>query len=104
MCNLRFADDVILLATSKNQLKQMIHDLSIAAEEVGLELHMGKTKILTNQEKTGSVEVRGARIDIVEETEYLGRRLTLKDTHATKVRNRVTKALEKFMALKQKLC
>ena len=44
--NLRFADDVLLVAKSIKVLKQMLADLSVAAGEVGLELHMGKTNYL----------------------------------------------------------
>ena len=66
LCNLRFADDLIILATSRKQLKSMLLDLSSAAEVVGLELHMGKTKILTNSESAGSIEIKGAQVPIVE--------------------------------------
>ena len=46
--NLRFADDIILLAKSIKVLRRMLEDLRAAAGEVGLELYMGKTKIFAN--------------------------------------------------------
>jgi hypothetical protein len=48
LCNLRFADDVLLLATSKEQLRQMLEDVIKATAAAGLELHFGKTVILNN--------------------------------------------------------
>ena len=36
LCNLRFADDIILLATSRRQLRLMIKDLMQATEKQGL--------------------------------------------------------------------
>ena len=49
LTNLRFADDLLLVATSLEHLKQMIGDLSMEASRVGLQLHPDKTKILHNQ-------------------------------------------------------
>jgi hypothetical protein len=100
---LRFADDIILLATCKKQLKQMLSDLSIAAGKVGLELHMGKTKIFINLGLTGSVEIDGTRIGIVNSTEYLGRLLSFEDTHKVEIDSRVSKGWKKFMTLKNEL-
>ena len=48
LTNLRFADDVMLVARSLPQAERMLRDLAEAAAEKGLELHMGKTKILSN--------------------------------------------------------
>ena len=48
VCNLRFADDLLVIATSKRQLTRMLKELEEAVEDVGLILHAGKTKILTN--------------------------------------------------------
>ena len=48
LTNLRFADDVLLFATSLPQLKTMIGELAAEAQLTGLELHPDKTKILHN--------------------------------------------------------
>ena len=45
LCNLRFADDILLLATSRKDVEEMLVDLSTAANKAGLQIHMGKTKI-----------------------------------------------------------
>ena len=48
LTNLRFADDVLLLATCRGDVRKMINDLIEAAGTYGLKLHLGKTVVLTN--------------------------------------------------------
>eukprot|EP00973_Karenia_brevis_P084733 11757234-Karenia_brevis.AAC.1 len=48
LSNLRFADDLMLMASSKRHLKLMVGGLIEACAVVGLELHADKTKILHN--------------------------------------------------------
>ena len=49
LTNLRFADDVMLFATSKEQIRRMMCEFKKATEKVGLRIHADKTKILSNQ-------------------------------------------------------
>ena len=74
----------------------MLQDLIVAAKEVGLELHMGKTKVLTNDEGFTKKVMRigGATIDVLqtlESTNYLGRRLCLGQLHDTEIDSRLDK-------------
>ena len=48
LCNLRFADDLLMITSSKKQLKSMMTDLSDAVAQIGLVIDEGKTKVLTN--------------------------------------------------------
>ena len=48
LSNLRFADDVLLRATSSRDVSRMIKDLDSEARKYGVKLHMGKTVIMTN--------------------------------------------------------
>ena len=54
LTNLRFADDVMLFATSKKQIRKMMCDFKKATEKVGLRIHPDKTKILSNQSTINS--------------------------------------------------
>ena len=49
LTNLRFADDVLLFATSKDQLQKMLYESKESTEKVGLRIHPEKTKVLSNQ-------------------------------------------------------
>ena len=54
LTNLRFADDVMLFATSKEQIRNTMCDFKKATEKVGLRIHPDKTKILSNQSTMNS--------------------------------------------------
>jgi hypothetical protein len=112
MTNLRFADDILLTATSLSQLKKMLSHLGVAASSRGLELHPDKTKILTNAtRKTGrpkesTIIIGGMEIEILPSsgaTKYLGRQLSFDIPHETELRNRIAAAWRKFMTLKDEL-
>ena len=46
--NLRVADDAVRICKSLSEVEEMLTDLSQEAEKYGLEMHMGKTKVLWN--------------------------------------------------------
>ena len=46
--NLRFADDIVLLAESMDDLKTMLQELNSAAKSCSLQMNTAKTKILSN--------------------------------------------------------
>ena len=48
LTNLRFADDIVLIATSRDDIVTMLRDMGLASTEVGLKLHPVKTKMLSN--------------------------------------------------------
>ena len=52
LTNLRFADDVLLFASSKQQLQKMLCAFKKSTEKVGLGIHSGETKVLSNQART----------------------------------------------------
>ena len=49
LSNLRFADDILLLATSKDDAICMLEILTLELAEIGLILNTKKTKVLTTQ-------------------------------------------------------
>ena len=46
--NLRFADDIVLIETSLDDMITMIKDMNKASENIGLRLNNNKSFILTN--------------------------------------------------------
>ena len=79
--NLRFADDVFLVAKTKPQLISMLKDVQCASLQCGLELHPDKTKILSNttrksgKGKEKTADINGLQVEILpgEKTvKYLG--------------------------------
>ena len=57
LTNMRFADGVLLFASSKKQLSKMLCDFKRSTEKLGLRIHPGKTKILSNQSSNSRKEI-----------------------------------------------
>ena len=109
LTNLRFADDLLLLAASRAQVKHMLQDLINAAQKAGLEIHLGKTKVLSNEVGQGlqSLQFSAGKVDILPlsgSTDYLGRRLCLGSLHDSEIDSRLEKAWKKFFLWKAELC
>ena len=112
LTNLRFADDVLLLAPTLPQLTEMLTDLQREAMNYGLELHPDKTKILTNVSRRrgrnarSTTDVNGKPVAILhyhDHAKYLGRKLTFDDYHGIELDNRIASAWRKFNLLRQEL-
>ena len=103
--NLRFADDIVLLASTRAQLKQMLQDLIDAAGCSGLEVHMGKTKVLSSviHKRGQSMHLSAGTVEILpttDSTDYLGRRFCLGSLHDCEIDSRLDKAWKKFFVWK----
>ena len=63
LTNLRFADDVILVAQQRADVRKMLQDLKETSSKYGLKIHLGKTKVMTwNALVSGSHHVALATI------------------------------------------
>ena len=78
LCNLRFADDIDLLAGSETELQELTNRLVGAARDYGMEISADKSKILVNSPEgvTASIHLDGAPLEQVESFKYLGATLT----------------------------
>ena len=109
---MRFADDVLLIARSAGELEGMLGDLAREAEEAGLQLHFGKTKVLCNKfgredDRRTELKVKGKGVEVLPEgasTKYLGRALRLDAHNEAEIENRINIAWRRFMSLKAELC
>ena len=109
LSNLRFADDVLLFASTPTDIAKMINDLSQEAAKYGLKLHMGKTVVLTNRcaGRPASVKCGAQTVKVVGEDDtekYLGHKLSVSDFHRTEFDNRLASAWGAFFKLKDVLC
>ena len=109
LTKIRFADDLLLLGSSEQRIKCMPEDRMSKARDAGLNIHIGKTKCLTNDgiNKTWSLRADGANVEILSGAgvvDYLGRRLCLGNLHDAGIDAQLTKARREFMSAKQELC
>eukprot|EP00973_Karenia_brevis_P076570 10637426-Karenia_brevis.AAC.1 len=90
----------------------MIEQLSVEAMTVGLQLHPGKTKIMSNRckrrgneaqqfIKVGQLEIEILKRDAA--TKYLGRQVSFAKRHETELTNRINAAWRKFAVHKSEL-
>ena len=62
--NLRYADDMILMAESEEELKSLLMKVKKESEKTGLKLKIQKTKIMASGPIT-SWQIEGAKVKVV---------------------------------------
>ncbi|CAG9134349.1 unnamed protein product [Plutella xylostella] len=78
MSHLRFADDIVIMAESLQELSWMLSGLNAASRRVGLGMNLDKTKVMYNAHiKPEPVAVGEATIEVVKEYVYLGQTIRL---------------------------
>ena len=73
--NLRYADDTILMAESKEELKSLLIKVKEESEQVGLKLKIQKTKIMASGPIT-SWEIDGETVETVSDFIFWGSKIT----------------------------
>ena len=73
--NLRYADDITLIAESKEELKSLLMKVREESEEVGLRLNIQKPKIMASGPIT-SWQIYGETMEIVRDFIFLGSKIT----------------------------
>ena len=111
LTNVRFADDVMLFATSKEQIRNMMCEFKKATEKVVLRIHPDKTKILSNQSNMNSdtkryIKVGEMSIEILtknESVKYLGQRISFHQQETMEIKSRIRAAWATFHKYRQEL-
>ena len=80
LSNLRFADDVALFNETTKQMEKHLNNLNSESLKVGLKIHKGKTKYMTNHADSEDILIDQQKIEKVTEFKYLGQTTHLKDT------------------------
>ena len=106
--NLRFADDVLILANSLKQLQRLMTYFKRSTEAQGLEIRPDKKKILTNQEsnRLKETEIDGMHVEIIHPegiVKYLEQMITFMDQETTEVQHRIRCAWSAFARDQQEL-
>ena len=73
--NLRYADDTILMAESKEELKSLLIKVKEESEKVGLKLNIQKTKIMASGPIT-SWQIDREAMETVRDFIFLGSKIT----------------------------
>ena len=73
--NLRYADEITLMAESEEELKSLLMKVKEESEKVGLKLNIQKTKIMASRPIT-SWEIGGEIVEAVSDFVFLGSKIT----------------------------
>ncbi len=100
--DLDFADDIVLISSTKKQIQEKTTRLNEEAKRVGLKVNVDKTKIMRiNAKYQDRIVIDGNRLDDVEEFSYLGATIS-KDGGGTRdMKNRLSKARGTFVRLRK---
>lgn len=98
--NLRFADDIVLIAGSGKELEELGKEFAVISKKTGLEINMNKTYILSNAPKQ-RINIGGQEeVEWVNEVIYLGQLLSFEDRRGKEISTRVKKGWRNFWNLK----
>lgn len=100
LSHLRFADDIILLSENPTKLNIMINELLRVSKNVGLEMNLNKTKVMTNDKAT-PILVNNTPLEYVQEYTYLGKQISFKtERNIEELDKRIATTWKKFWAHK----
>ena len=86
---LLFADDIVLIADDPSTLEQSLSALSTAANNIGLEIHKGKTQWMKNKfARDSAISLDGAQIELVSSYVYLGQSINMNNDITSEISRR----------------
>ena len=86
--NLRYADNITLMAESKEELKSLLMKVKKESEKVGLKLNIKKTKIMASGPIT-SWEIDGETVETVSDFIFLGSKITIDGDCSHEIKRRL---------------
>ena len=90
LSHLIFTDDIILFAKSPEELTSMLTDIHNTSKPAGLDMHLGKTKVMFNEHaKKCTITVNGENIKEVDSFVYLGKTVTKDGDLLPEIRKRI---------------
>ena len=99
--NLRYADDVVLIAGSLKELQDLVDRVRLESEKVGLFLNTKKTKVMKVQQNSsdGGIAIDGETVETVTKFKYLGAIFTSNGDDSTEVKRGICIAKNATVAL-----
>ena len=89
--NLRFADDIILLATSEAELQELVDCVDQISRKYNLLINIDKTKVMASDDITCHILIQNEQLEQVDTFPYLGSLITEDSECMTQFRTRLNK-------------
>ncbi|KAI5716805.1 hypothetical protein M8J76_012671 [Diaphorina citri] len=100
LTHLRFADDIVIISDSLENLKSMLKNLKDSSIEHGLSMNNNKTMIMSPDLKDNEVAIDGEKFKTTVEYVYLGQLISFNQRAEREVTRRITIGWKKFWQLK----
>ena len=99
--NLRYADDIALIAKSAEELQELLSIVNNTSKEFGLQINAKKTKVMTigQERKEAKIKCEGKTIEQVEHFKYLGTIITETADCSKEIRARLGQGREAIKRL-----
>ena len=101
--NLRYADDTLLMAESKDDLQSLTDNIRHYSKESGLDMNVKKTKTMVISRDTGTranISIDNEELEQVEEFKYLGQTVTADAKTEKEIKIRIGIAKSRFQEMK----
>lgn len=101
LSHLRFADDLVVFAESSSELQNMIQALNSVSKEVGLEMNLAKTMLMTNSIES-TISIDNEIIYYTNKYIYLGKQISFnKESNNLEIERRTQLTWNKYWGLKE---
>jgi len=97
--NLSYVDDIVLLATSPEELQELVSHVERVAKEYNMLMNATKTKVMTNNDYMLEISVDGGRLEQVGSFMYLGSRVTSNADCVSDVKSRLAMGMAVMIKL-----
>jgi len=88
--NLRYADDIVLIATTPTALQQLIDKVNAVSRDYGLEISTQKTKVMVTSDGSDHTFIcNGEALEQMESFRYLGAVITSTGDCSVEIRSRL---------------
>ena len=74
--NLRYADDIVLLASSQEELQDLLTRIAEVGKEYNLMINVNKTKVMSSDGQKPSISIGNTELEQVTKFPYLGSWIT----------------------------
>ena len=93
--NLRFADDIVLMAESAEGFQTLVDRVHYSCSNVGLKINIGKTEVqaISRHVINLNITIKGLQLVQVQEFTHLGGKITEKGQCTPDIKQRIQKAL-----------
>ena len=88
--HLRFADDIVLISNSCEELQEMLNEINSESKKLGMKMNMKKTKVMYNEYVNRKpVQIGTEEVEGVTEYVYLGQLVKMENDKTDEIRRRI---------------